>query len=49
MLITPESLEIDLDWAPRFREYYRNVKAVIVDEASRAAFFEEGSAAAASP
>jgi len=32
LLITPESLEIDLDWAPRFREYYRNVKAVIVDE-----------------
>ncbi|MGC9071556.1 MAG: DEAD/DEAH box helicase [Acidilobus sp.] len=32
LLITPESLEIDLDWAPRFRDYYRNVRAVIVDE-----------------
>ncbi|ADL18588.1 Putative ATP-dependent helicase [Acidilobus saccharovorans 345-15] len=32
LLTTPESLEIDLDWAPKFREYYRNVKAVIVDE-----------------
>ncbi len=32
LLITPESLEIDLDWAPRFREYYSNVRAVIVDE-----------------
>ena len=32
LLITPESLEIDLDWAPRFRDYYRNLRAVIVDE-----------------
>ncbi|AMD30321.1 DEAD/DEAH box helicase [Acidilobus sp. 7A] len=32
LLTTPESLEIDLDWAPRFREYYRNLKAVIIDE-----------------
>lgn len=32
LVVTPESLEIDLDWAPRFRQYYRNVKWVIVDE-----------------
>ncbi len=32
LIITPESLEIDLDWASRFREYYSNVKWVIVDE-----------------
>ena len=32
MVITPESLEIDLDWASKFRENYRNVKWVIVDE-----------------
>ncbi len=32
LIITPESLEIDLDWASRFREYYNNVKWVIVDE-----------------
>ncbi len=31
-ITTPESLKIDLDWATRFREYYRNVKWVIVDE-----------------
>jgi ATP-dependent Lhr-like helicase len=33
LVTTPESLEIDLDWATRFREYYRNLKWVIVDEA----------------
>ncbi len=32
LIITPESLEIDLDWASRFREYYVNVRWVIVDE-----------------
>lgn len=32
MVITPESLEIDLDWASKFRENYRNVRWVIVDE-----------------
>lgn len=32
LIITPESLEIDLDWASRFREHYVNVKWVIVDE-----------------
>ncbi len=32
LLITPESLEIDMDWAPKFKEYYKNVKAVVVDE-----------------
>ncbi len=32
MVLTPESLEIDLDWASKFREYYKNVRWVIVDE-----------------
>ena len=32
LLTTPESLEIDLDWAPKFREYYRHLRAVVVDE-----------------
>jgi ATP-dependent Lhr-like helicase len=32
LITTPESLEIDLDWATRFREYYKNLKWVIVDE-----------------
>ncbi len=32
IVTTPESLEIDLDWAQKFRSYYRNVKWVIVDE-----------------
>ncbi|MCE4612692.1 MAG: DEAD/DEAH box helicase [Desulfurococcales archaeon] len=32
LVTTPESLKIDLDWAPRFRGYYRNLKWVIVDE-----------------
>lgn len=32
IVTTPEGLEIDLDWASKFREYYKNVKWVIVDE-----------------
>ncbi|WP_194840465.1 DEAD/DEAH box helicase [Hyperthermus butylicus] len=32
LVTTPESLEIDLDWAPKFRQYYRNLRWVIVDE-----------------
>ncbi|MUM63867.1 DEAD/DEAH box helicase [Acidianus infernus] len=32
LVTTPEGLEIDLDWATRFREKYKNVKWVIVDE-----------------
>ncbi|MBP1357376.1 MAG: DEAD/DEAH box helicase, partial [Sulfolobus sp.] len=32
LITTPEGLEIDLDWASKFREYYRNIKWVIVDE-----------------
>lgn len=32
LVTTPESLEIDLDWASKFRGYYKNVKWVIVDE-----------------
>ncbi|MCH4815095.1 MAG: DEAD/DEAH box helicase [Saccharolobus sp.] len=32
IVTTPEGLEIDLDWASRFREHYKNVKWVIVDE-----------------
>ncbi|BBD72649.1 ATP-dependent helicase [Sulfodiicoccus acidiphilus] len=32
MVTTPEGLEVDLDWANKFREYYRNVKWMIIDE-----------------
>ncbi|MBW9140395.1 MAG: DEAD/DEAH box helicase [Candidatus Aramenus sp.] len=32
LVTTPEGLEIDLDWASKFREFYKNVKWVIVDE-----------------
>ncbi|AWR97817.1 DEAD/DEAH box helicase [Acidianus sulfidivorans JP7] len=32
LVTTPEGLEIDLDWATKFRENYKNVKWVIVDE-----------------
>jgi ATP-dependent Lhr-like helicase len=32
VVTTPEGLEVDLDWATRFREYYKNVKWVIIDE-----------------
>ncbi|RUM48011.1 MAG: ATP-dependent helicase [Hyperthermus sp.] len=32
LVTTPESLEIDLDWASRFREHYRNLRWVIIDE-----------------
>jgi len=32
LITTPESLEIDLDWASRFRVHYRNLKWVIIDE-----------------
>ena len=32
IVTTPEGLEIDLDWAPKFRKYYSNVKWVIIDE-----------------
>ncbi len=32
LITTPESLEIDLDWAPKFRRYYRNLRFVVVDE-----------------
>ncbi|MEM0373211.1 MAG: DEAD/DEAH box helicase [Sulfolobaceae archaeon] len=32
LVTTPEGLEIDLDWASKFREYYKNVRWVIVDE-----------------
>jgi ATP-dependent Lhr-like helicase len=32
MVTTPEGLEIDLDWASKFRDFYKNVRWVIVDE-----------------
>lgn len=32
LITTPESLEIDLDWSKKFREYLKNVKWVIIDE-----------------
>ncbi|MEM0113832.1 MAG: DEAD/DEAH box helicase, partial [Metallosphaera sp.] len=32
LVTTPEGLEIDMDWASKFRENYKNVKWIIVDE-----------------
>ncbi len=32
LVTTPESLEVDLDWAPRFREHLANVRWVVIDE-----------------
>lgn len=32
LVLTPESLKIDLDWAPRFRENYKSVRWIIIDE-----------------
>ena len=32
LVTTPESLEIDLDWARKFRSYYKNLRYIIVDE-----------------
>ncbi|ARM76587.1 DEAD/DEAH box helicase [Acidianus manzaensis] len=32
LVTTPEGLEIDLDWATKFRENYKNIRWVIVDE-----------------
>ncbi len=32
IVTTPESLEVDLDWAPKFRKHYRNLQWIIVDE-----------------
>ncbi|MEB2793775.1 MAG: DEAD/DEAH box helicase [Caldisphaeraceae archaeon] len=32
LITTPESLEIDLDWAPKFRKNYKNIRFVVVDE-----------------
>ena len=32
LVITPEGLEIELDWAHKFRRFYKNVRWVIIDE-----------------
>ncbi len=32
LVTTPEGLEIDMDWASKFRDNYRNVNWVIIDE-----------------
>ncbi|BCU71140.1 DEAD/DEAH box helicase [Stygiolobus caldivivus] len=32
LVTTPEGLEIDLDWASKFRENYKNIKWIIIDE-----------------
>ena len=32
IVITPEGLEIELDWAHKFRRFYRNVRWVVIDE-----------------
>ena len=42
MVLTPEGLEIDLDWASRFRGNYRNVRWVIVDEVHELASSKRG-------
>ena len=42
IIITPESLEIVLDWAPRWWEYFKTVKFVIIDEVHELAFSKRG-------
>ena len=32
LISTPESLKIDLDWSSRFRENYKNIRWIIIDE-----------------
>jgi ATP-dependent Lhr-like helicase len=42
LIITPESLEIDLDWSSRFRPFYRNTGWIIIDEVHEIAFTKRG-------
>jgi len=42
LVLTPESLKIDLDWAPKFRDNYRGVKWVVVDEVHEIAGSKRG-------
>ncbi|BCU68353.1 ATP-dependent helicase [Sulfolobales archaeon HS-7] len=41
-ITTPEGLEIDLDWAPKFRENLRGIKWVIIDEVHELANTKRG-------
>ena len=42
VIITPESLEIILDWAPRWWPYFRTIKYVIIDEVHELIFSKRG-------
>jgi len=42
VIITPESLEIILDWAPRWWPYFKTIKYVIIDEVHELIFSKRG-------
>ena len=42
VIITPESLEIILDWAPRWWRYFKTIKYVIIDEVHELIFSKRG-------
>jgi len=42
IIITPESLEIVLDWAPRWWPYFKNIKFVVIDEVHELIFSKRG-------
>jgi ATP-dependent Lhr-like helicase len=42
IIITPESLEIVLDWAPRWWPYFKTIKYIIIDEVHELIFSKRG-------
>ncbi len=42
LIITPESLEIDMDWSSRFRSFYSNTRWIIIDEVHEIIFSKRG-------
>jgi len=42
IIITPESLEIVLDWAPRWWPYFKTIKYVVIDEVHELIFSKRG-------
>ena len=42
IIITPESLEIVLDWAPRWWPYFKTIRYVIIDEVHELIFSKRG-------
>jgi ATP-dependent Lhr-like helicase len=42
VIITPESLEIVLDWAPRWWPYFKTIKYVVIDEVHELTFSKRG-------